>query len=156
MQSPLYFVTDEYKQRILHTEFAQLPLRVQHADRISTEDGCSNPSLDIPMYLNQQQAPIPQALLAQILEKTKQYGNSLDRTLTDLYWSARYSRTETDIQNIMKNKITKYKKHTPPLQADTNTNLREAIQLCIIKSVQYIVHRQYTTYIKQDAIITIR
>jgi len=33
---------------------------------------------------------------------------------------------------------------------------RQAIPLCIIKFVQYIVHLQYTTYIKQDAIITIR
>ena len=84
MQSPMYFVTDEYKQRILYTEFAQLPLRVQNTDRISTEDGCSYPILDIPMHLNKQQAPIPQTLLAQMVEKTKQYGNSLDRTLTGL------------------------------------------------------------------------
>jgi len=48
----MYFVTDEYKQRILYTEFAQLSLRVQDTDRISTEDGCSSPSLDIPTYLN--------------------------------------------------------------------------------------------------------
>lgn len=84
MQSPMYFVTDEYKQRILQTEFAQLPLRVQDTARISTEAGCSNPLLDIPSYLNLQQAPIPQALLDQMVEKTKQYGNYLDRTLTGI------------------------------------------------------------------------
>lgn len=84
MQSPMYFVADEYKQRIVYTEFAQPPLRVQDTDRISTEDGCSNPLLDIPTYLNQQQAPIPQALLAKMVEKTKQYGNSLDCTLTGI------------------------------------------------------------------------
>ena len=48
----MYFVADEYKQRIVYTEFAQPPLRVQDTDRISTEDGCSNPLLDIPTYLN--------------------------------------------------------------------------------------------------------
>jgi len=33
---------------------------------------------------------------------------------------------------------------------------RHAIPLCIIKFVLNIMRRQYTTYIKQDAIITIR
>ena len=35
---------------------------------------------------------------------------------------------------------------------DIKVNWREAIALCIINFVQYIMHRKYTTYIKQDTV----